>query len=87
MSTILIVDGSPDDARACRNILEARGFATALHDAPAMIVVSHCKGHIQAGLGGAIKNLAMGGAAGRHRSGEWQQARGHLHAATGALKD
>jgi hypothetical protein len=59
-------------------------IATALYDAPAMIVVSHCKGHIQAGYGGAIKNLAMGGAAGSHRSGEWQKARGHLHAATDA---
>ncbi len=55
--------------------------ATGIYDAPAMIVVSHCKGHIQAGYGGAIKNLAMGGVAGRHRSGDWRQARGHLHAA------
>jgi uncharacterized Fe-S center protein len=59
-------------------------LATAIYDAPAMIVVSHCKGHIQAGYGGAIKNLAMGGAAGSHRSGKWQKARGHLHAATDA---
>jgi len=57
--------------------------ASAIHDAPAMIVVSHCKGHIEAGYGGAIKNLAMGGVAGRHRSGDWKQARGHLHAAGG----
>ena len=57
--------------------------ASTIYDAPAMIVVSHCKGHIGSGYGGAIKNLAMGGAAGRHRSGEWQQARGHLHAASG----
>jgi uncharacterized Fe-S center protein len=58
-------------------------IATALYDAPAMIVASHCKGHIQAGYGGAIKNLAMGGAAGSHRSGDWKLARGHLHAARG----
>ena len=57
--------------------------ASAIHDAPAMIVVSHCKGHIGSGYGGAIKNLAMGGVAGRHRSGDWKQARGHLHAASG----
>jgi len=57
-------------------------IASAIHDAPAMIVVSHCKGHIQAGYGGALKNLAMGGVAGRHRSGDWKQARGHLHAAS-----
>ena len=56
--------------------------ASAIYDAPAMIVVSHCKGHIGAGYGGAIKNLAMGGVAGRHRSGDWRQARGHLHAAS-----
>ncbi len=61
-------------------------LATAIYDAPAMVVVSHCKGHIQAGYGGAIKNLAMGGAAGSHRSGEWQKARGHLHAATDASR-
>lgn len=62
-------------------VLGSVRVASALYDAPAMIVVSHCKGHIEAGYGGAIKNLAMGGAAGRHRSGDWQQARGHLHAA------
>ena len=62
-------------------VLGSVRVASAIHDAPAMIVVSHCKGHIEAGFGGAIKNLAMGGAAGRHRSGDWQQARGHLHAA------
>lgn len=54
--------------------------AAAIHDAPAMVVVSHCKGHIQAGYGGAIKNIAMGGVCGRHRSGDWRRARGHLHA-------
>ncbi|MBE9508462.1 MAG: DUF362 domain-containing protein [Chloroflexi bacterium] len=62
-------------------VLGSVQVATAIYDAPAMIVVSHCKGHIQAGYGGAIKNLAMGGVAGRHRSGDWKQARGHLHAA------
>jgi uncharacterized Fe-S center protein len=64
-------------------VLESVRVASAIHDAPAMIVVSHCKGHIEAGYGGAIKNLAMGGVAGRHRSGDWKQARGHLHAASG----
>ncbi len=62
-------------------VLGSVRVASAIHDAPAMVVVSHCKGHIEAGYGGAIKNLAMGGAAGRHRSGDWKQARGHLHAA------
>jgi uncharacterized Fe-S center protein len=62
-------------------ILGSIQVASAIHDAPAMVVVSHCKGHIESGYGGAIKNLAMGGVAGRHRSGDWRQARGHLHAA------
>ncbi len=64
-------------------VLGSVQVASAIHDAPAMIVVSHCKGHIGAGYGGAIKNLAMGGVAGRHRSGDWKRARGHLHAASG----
>jgi len=64
-------------------VLGSVQVASAIHDAPAMIVVSHCKGHIGSGYGGAIKNLAMGGVAGRHRSGDWKQARGHLHAASG----
>jgi uncharacterized Fe-S center protein len=62
-------------------VLGSVQVASAIYDAPAMIVVSHCKGHIESGYGGAIKNLAMGGVAGRHRSGDWKQARGHLHAA------
>ena len=37
------------------------GVASAIYEAQAMIVVSHCKGHIGAGYGGAIKNLGMGG--------------------------
>ena len=35
--------------------------AGALYEADAMIVVSHVKGHPLAGIGGAIKNLGMGG--------------------------
>ncbi len=57
--------------------------ASAIYDAPAMIVVSHCKGHVQAGYGGAIKNLAMGCVPGRDRSGDWRKARGRIHAAAG----
>lgn len=64
-------------------ILGSVRVASAILDAPAMIVVSHCKGHVGSGYGGAIKNVAMGGVAGRHRSGDWRQARGHLHAAGG----
>jgi len=35
--------------------------ATQLHESDCMVVLSHVKGHIQAGFGGAIKNLGMGG--------------------------
>jgi uncharacterized protein len=35
--------------------------ATELYDATCLVVLSHVKGHIQAGFGGAIKNLGMGG--------------------------
>ncbi len=54
-------------------------IATAIHDAPAMIVVSHVKGHINAGYAGAIKNLAMGGISGSHRSCGWKCGRGSMH--------
>ena len=64
-------------------VLREIRVASAIYDAPGMVVVSHCKGHIQAGYGGAIKNLAMGCVAGWDRSGDWKQARGHLHAAEG----
>lgn len=46
--------------------LEGRGFlgevevAGAIYEADAIIAVSHCKGHLAAGYGGAIKNLGMG---------------------------
>ncbi len=35
--------------------------ASQIYDADCMLVLSHVKGHIQAGFGGAIKNLGMGG--------------------------
>ncbi|GFH62835.1 MAG: 4Fe-4S ferredoxin [Candidatus Desulfovibrio kirbyi] len=38
-------------------------IATEIRRAPALVVLSHFKGHEMAGFGGAIKNLAMGGAA------------------------
>ncbi|MDO5483564.1 MAG: DUF362 domain-containing protein, partial [Desulfovibrionaceae bacterium] len=37
-------------------------IATEIRRAPSMVVLSHFKGHEMAGFGGAIKNLAMGGA-------------------------
>lgn len=53
--------------------------ASAIHDAPAMVVVSHVKGHINAGYAGAIKNLAMGGVSAQHRHSGWKCGRGGIH--------
>ncbi len=53
------------------------GIASAIYDAQAMIVVTHCKGHIGAGYGGAIKNLGMGGIGAKNREG--MPERGRLH--------
>lgn len=36
--------------------------AAAIREVPSLVVMSHFKGHEMAGFGGAIKNLAMGGA-------------------------
>jgi uncharacterized Fe-S center protein len=54
--------------------------ASAIYDAPSMIVVSHFKGHVNAGIGGAIKNLAMGGLSGSSRDNDWKHGRGGMHA-------
>jgi uncharacterized Fe-S center protein len=61
-------------------ILGEIAVATAIHDVPAMVVVSHVKGHINAGYAGAIKNLAMGGVSGSHRTCGWKCGRGSMHA-------
>lgn len=53
--------------------------ASVIHDVPAMVVCSHVKGHIQAGYGGAIKNVAMGGISSSHRKCGWKCGRGALH--------
>ncbi len=48
-------------------------IATALHQAPCSIVLSHVKGHMVVGLGAAIKNIGMGCAA---RAGKLAQHQG-----------
>ena len=53
--------------------------ASVIHDAPAMVVCSHTKGHINSGYAGAIKNLAMGCISGRHRDQGWKKGRGGMH--------
>ena len=45
----------------CKHFKEVR-IAAAIRRVPSMVVLSHFKGHEMAGFGGAIKNLAMGGA-------------------------
>jgi uncharacterized Fe-S center protein len=44
-----------------KGMFESIEVAGALAEADAMIVVTHAKGHGSAGMGGAIKNLGMGG--------------------------
>lgn len=48
----------------CKHFKEVY-VATEIFKAPSMVVLSHFKGHEMAGFGGAIKNLAMGGASKR----------------------
>ncbi|MEK6744944.1 MAG: DUF362 domain-containing protein [Nitrospirota bacterium] len=60
-------------------LLGSIAVASAIHDAPAMVVCSHTKGHINSGYAGAIKNLAMGCVSGRHRDQGWQKGRGGMH--------
>lgn len=68
-------------------ILGEVAVASAIHDAQGMVVVSHFKGHINAGFGGAIKNLAMGGVSGSHRKKGWKCGRGAMHSlGDGALE-
>jgi hypothetical protein len=62
------------------DILGQVAVASVIHDVPAMVVVSHAKGHIQAGYAGAIKNLAMGGVSSAHRTCGWKCGRGAMHA-------
>jgi len=57
------------------------GVASAVYEAQAMVVVSHCKGHIGAGYGGAIKNLGMGGIGAKNKDGKPE--RGRMHFAQG----
>jgi uncharacterized Fe-S center protein len=61
-------------------ILGEIAVASLIHDVPAMVVCSHIKGHINAGYGGAIKNIAMGAVSGSHRTCGWKCGRGAMHA-------
>jgi len=61
------------------DVLSDIAVASVIHDVPAMVVCSHVKGHIQAGIGGAIKNIAMGGVSSSHRECGWKCGRGAMH--------
>jgi uncharacterized Fe-S center protein len=52
---------------------------SAIHEAPAMVVLSHVKGHIQSVYAGALKNLAMGCVSAKPRCGTWREGRGKMH--------
>jgi uncharacterized Fe-S center protein len=60
-------------------IIGELAVASVIYDVPAMVVCSHVKGHINAGYAGAIKNLAMGGVSGYHRTCGWKCGRGSMH--------
>ncbi len=60
-------------------------IASAIHDAKSMVVLTHVKGHIQAVLGGAIKNISMGGISSAPRGGDWHQGRGKMHFLMGEI--
>ncbi|RMD56053.1 MAG: DUF362 domain-containing protein, partial [Nitrospirae bacterium] len=50
-----------------------------IYDVTGMVVCSHVKGHINAGYGGAIKNIAMGCVSSEHRYHGWKKGRGAMH--------
>ncbi len=55
-------------------------IASAIYDAPSMMVLSHVKGHIDSSYAGAIKNLAMGCVTAVPRGCEWKDGgRGKMH--------
>jgi uncharacterized Fe-S center protein len=55
-------------------------IASAIHDAPSMMVLSHVKGHIDSSYAGAIKNLAMGCVTAVPRGCKWKDGgTGKMH--------
>ncbi|MEN6321644.1 MAG: DUF362 domain-containing protein [Syntrophaceae bacterium] len=62
-------------------------IASAIHDARSMVVLTHVKGHIQAVLGGAIKNLSMGGISFAPQNDTWQHGRGRMHFLMGDIME
>jgi uncharacterized protein len=61
-------------------MLKEISIPSAIHDASAMMVLTHVKGHIDSSLGGAIKNLGMGCVSALPRSCHWKEGgRGKMH--------
>ncbi len=61
-------------------LLKEVAVPTAIYDASCMMVLSHVKGHIDSGLGGAIKNIAMGCVTAVPRGCSWKEGgRGKMH--------
>ncbi|MGA1867246.1 MAG: DUF362 domain-containing protein [bacterium] len=60
-------------------LLKKVSIASSIYDAKGMIVATHVKGHIQAGLGGSLKNIAMGGVTFTPRNSTWEKGRGRAH--------
>jgi len=79
---VILADGLYGKDNILVNAGETLGeiaIASVIHDAPAMVVCTHVKGHINAGYAGAIKNLAMGGVSANHRACGWKCGRGAMH--------
>lgn len=78
---IVLADGI--DGKDCvvvstgEDFLKEIGVATAIYSADAMILLSHVKGHIQAGFGATLKNIAMGAISSADHQGNVQ--RGKMH--------
>ena len=64
--------GFGEDKTGCKVVIGEKGvkivegghsfdIAREIYESTHLVIVSHAKGHIQAGFGGAIKNLGMGG--------------------------
>jgi hypothetical protein len=79
---VIIADGlfgSDTVEVAADEPLGKMAIPSAIHEAPAMVVLSHVKGHIQAVYAGALKNLAMGCVSAKPRCGTWREGRGKMH--------
>jgi uncharacterized Fe-S center protein len=80
---VIIADGifGSDSVKVkAGKILKELSIPSAIYDATSMMVLSHVKGHIDTGLAGAIKNLAMGCVTAVPRGCSWKEGgRGKMH--------